>query len=116
MLGQKGLDLQVGDKVHYRNTNSMIHPEATYEGVITEVYSNYYRAYGTPIRDTMHEEKAAFWGPAVPYYFTIPKYLDIVTDRFNVVDALTSTNENLIKQHMPQYAKYFDKTNEQLSA
>jgi len=115
MLGQKGLELRVGDKVHYRNANAMIHPEATYEGVITEVYSNYYRAYGTPIRDTMHEDKTSYWGPATPYYFSIPKYLDAVTERFSVVDSLTETNEELIKQHMPQYAKYFD-VDEQLSA
>ena len=115
MLGQKGLELQVGDKVHYKNTNAMIHPEAIYEGVITEVHSNYYRAYGTPIRDTMHENNKSFWGPAIPYYFTIPKYLDIVTERFSVVNTLTETNENLIKQHMPEYAKYFD-VSEQISA
>ena len=115
MLGQKGLELHVGDKIHYKNVNAMIHPEAIYEGVITEVHSNYYRAYGTPIRDTMHEDKKVFWGPAVPYYFTIPKYLDIVIERFSVVDNLTETNEKLIKQHMPQYAEYFNVV-EQISA
>ena len=115
MLGQKGIDLQVGDKVHYKNLNAMIHPEAIYEGIITEVHPTYYRAYGTPIRGTMHEDKKSFWGPATPYFFCIPKYLDEVTERFSVVDELTETNTELIKKHRPDFAEYFDVV-EQMSA
>lgn len=115
MVGQKGLDLQVGNLIRYKNKNAMIHPEAIYEGVVTEVYGNYFRVFGTPIRDTMHEDKKSFWGPAIPYYFCVPKYLDIITERFQVVDQLTDVNTELIKQYNPNLAQYFDVA-EQMSA
>ena len=114
MLGQKGIELSIGDKIHYRNA-SMIHPEATYEGVVTEVHPTYYRVYGTPIRDTMHENAASYWKAATPYYFCISKYLDSVIDRFNVVNELTETNTKLIIENKPDLAEYFN-TAEQMSA
>ena len=89
MLGQQPLVLKVGDKVQYRSTN-MIHPEAIYEGVVTEVYPHFYRVLGTPIRDTINiKDKKEFWGPATPYHFCIGKYLDFRTERVRVVqDAI----------------------------
>lgn len=84
-LGQSGVILRVGDKIHYRSA-SMVHPEATYEGVITEVHPTYYRALGTPIRNTMNiKDRNEFWGTATPYYFCIPKYPDITMDRVKVI-------------------------------
>ena len=86
MLGQKGIELNIGDKVHYKNIESMIHPEATYEGVVTEVHPTYYRVLGTPLRDTMNvKNKREFWGPATPYYFCIPKYIDADIERIHIV-------------------------------
>ena len=115
MLGQKGIELRVGDKIHYRNCESMIHPEATYEGVVTEIHPTYYRVYGTPIRNTMHETKNAFWGSAIPYFFCIPKYIDGAIERFSVVDKLTEINTQLIIGQHPEFEKYFEVA-EQLSA
>ena len=85
MLGQKPLVLEVGDKIHYKSL-SMIHPEATYEGVVTEVYPHYYRVLGAPIRDTLNiKDKKEFWGPATPYHFCIKKFLDTTMERVRVV-------------------------------
>lgn len=114
MLGQKGITLNVGDKVHFKSV-SMIHPEATYEGVVTEVHPTYYRVYGTPIRSTMHENETSYWKAATPYYFCISKYLDSVTERFSVVDELTKTNTEIIMEHKPDLAEYLSST-EQMSA
>lgn len=86
MLGQKPLILSVGDKVHYKNIN-MVHPEATYEGVVTEVCKHFYRVLGTPIRSTLNIlDKKELWGPATPYHFCIPKYLDTTIERVKVVN------------------------------
>jgi len=86
MLGQKPLILEVGDKVHYRNAN-MVHPEATYEGIVVEVYKHFYRVLGTPLRSTLNiQDKKEFWGPATPYYYCIPKYLDTTIERVKVVN------------------------------
>ena len=87
-LGQKGIELNVGDKVRYRSL-SMIHPEATYDGVVTEVHSTYYRVLGTPDRDTLNiKDGKSYWGPPTPYYFCIPKYLDETMDRVKVVGVV----------------------------
>ena len=85
MLGQEGIQLRLGDIVHYRSA-SMIHPEAIYEGVVTEVHPRYYRVLGTPLRNTMCiKDKKEFWGAATPYYYCIPKYLDTTRERVRVV-------------------------------
>ena len=81
--------LNIGDKVHYRSL-SMIHPEATYEGIVTEEYKNYYRVLGTPLRHTINvNNKREFWGPATPYYFCIPKYIDVDCERVKIVNDTT---------------------------
>ena len=89
MLGQKDLILKVGDKIQYRSVN-MVHPEATYEGVVTEVYPHYYRVLGTPIRSTLNiMNKSELWGPPIPYHFCISKHQDTTTERVRVVQDET---------------------------
>ena len=89
IVGQKGINLEIGDRIRYRSA-SMIHPEATYDGVVTEVHPTYYRVYGTPDRNTINvNDKKEFWGPATPYYFCIPKYTDELMDRVKIIGAAT---------------------------
>ena len=86
MLGQKGIELNVGDRVRYRSM-SMIHPEAIYDGVVTEVHPTYYRVLGTPDRNTINaKDKKEFWGDATPYYYCIPRYLDETMDMIKAVE------------------------------
>jgi len=115
MLGQKGIDLQIGNKVRYKNINSMTHPEAVYEGIVTEKHDTYYRVYGTPIRSTMHENKKVFWKQATPYFFCIPKYINPTIERYSVVDELTEINTKIIQENMPNLSIYFE-ISEQISA
>lgn len=87
IVGQKGIDLCVGDRIRYRSA-SMIHPEAIYDGVVTEIHPTYYRVLGTPDRNTINvKDKKEFWGEATPYYFCIPRYLDETMDRVKVVGS-----------------------------
>lgn len=100
MVGQKGIVLQVGDKVHYKNASN-IHPEAVYEGIVTEVHPTYYRIFGTPIRSTMHETNTAFWGDAIPYYFCINKYTDWY-ERVGTVAEFTTENMRILNKYIPE--------------
>ena len=100
IVGQNGVNLCIGDKTRFKNQN-MIHPEAVYEGVVMEVHPTYYRVFGTPIRDTMNEKDKSFWGPAIPYYYCIYKYLNEY-ERIKVVDRFTETNEMLLRQYIPE--------------
>jgi len=99
-VGQKGIDLYVGQKTRFKNP-SMVHPEAVYEGVVMEVYPTYYRVFGTPIRDTMNEKDKSFWDSAVPYYYCIPKYLNEF-ERVHVVLSFTPENEDILRQYIPE--------------
>ena len=99
MLGQKGIVLNVGDKVHYKNSSN-IHPEAIYEGVVTEVHPTYYRVFGTPIRSTMYEKNTFFWGDAIPYYFCISRYTDWY-ERVGTVEELTNENLQILGKYIP---------------
>lgn len=88
MIGQKGIILQLGQKVHYKS-KSMIHPEATYEGTVVGVYKYFYEVLGTPIKNTMYEKNDGIFGEPKPYRFCIPKYLDITRERVSVIKETT---------------------------
>ena len=100
MVGQKGIVLNKGDKVHYKNISN-IHPEAVYEGIVTEVHPTYYRVLGTPIRDTMHEDKTTFWKDATPYFYCINKYTDWY-ERVGTVAELTNDNLRILSKYIPE--------------
>ena len=85
MLGQNGIVLEVGQKIHYRNP-SMPHPEATYEGIVEKEYPYFYQVLGTPIISTLSiKNKEALSGDPIPYRFCVPKYLDSRSERVYVV-------------------------------
>ena len=86
MLGQKPLQLEVGQTIHYKNS-SMPHPEATYEGVVVKEYPHFYTVLGSPIVSTMNfKDKDVLEGkPPIPYQFCIPKYLDTRNERVHIV-------------------------------
>lgn len=95
MIGQKGIELQLGDIVRYKS-KSMIHPEAVYEGEVIGVYKYFYEIYGKPLKHTMHEMNEGIYGDPIPYKFCINKYIDIDMERVAVVketyiDDLTKT-------------------------
>ncbi len=84
MLGQKGIELKLGQKIHYKS-KSMQHPEATYEGEVIGVYKHFYEILGKPIKSTMHEKNTDFFGEVKPYKFCINKYLDVDMERVYIV-------------------------------
>ena len=87
MVGQKGIVLHLGDVVHYRS-KSMIHPEATYEGVVVGVYKHFYEVLGTPLRNTMKLNNDWVYGVPKPYKFCINKYADTTMERVTVKNSI----------------------------
>lgn len=84
MVGQKGIDLKIGQTVHYKS-RSMQHPEATYEGIVIGCYKYFYEVMGKPLSKTMHEKNEGIYGEPKPYKFCISKYLDTSQERVMVI-------------------------------
>ena len=84
MIGQKGIELRLGQKVRYRS-KSMIHPEATYVGEVIGVYKYFYEILGAPLVHTMTEKNCGMFGEPRPYRFCIPKYLDPMMERVGLI-------------------------------
>ena len=88
MIGQKGIVLSLGDIVRYKS-NSMIHPDAIYEGEVIGVYKYYYEVLGCPVRSTMKTDNEWLYGEPKPYRFCIPKYIDTRQDQIVSVNSFT---------------------------
>ena len=61
MVGQKGIELHLGDKVHFKS-KGMIHPEATYEGEVVGVYKYFFEVLGKPIKSTLSIRNEGIYG------------------------------------------------------
>jgi hypothetical protein len=88
MVGQKGIDLKIGQKIHYKS-NSMIHPYATYDGEVVGVYKYFYEILGKPIKSSLHVSDESVFGEPRPYKFCISKYLDVDQERVTIVEDTT---------------------------
>ena len=92
-LGQKGIDLKIGQTIRYKS-KSMQHPEATYEGVVVGCYPYLYEILGKPIPSTMYENEDRKYDEPKPYKFCIAKYVDINQEQIYIVkDGLVSKIE-----------------------
>ena len=81
MVGQKGIVLNIGDKIYYKS-NSMIRPGSIYEGEVIKCYNFFYVVLGKPIiKKTKKEiDNEKIYGEPKPYRFCISKYLDTMNE------------------------------------
>ena len=92
MIGQKGIQLNIGDKVQFRS-KGMISPDAVYEGEVIGAYKYFYEVLGAPIKSTLKIRNDAAFDKPKPYKFCIPKYIDTRWERVRIVEGISYDQE-----------------------